>query len=138
MHDLDLPVRPCNCVFKTDLDPHQEIRTGLGTGTPLTPAAEEIEDVAEAGEVGMETARCPAPCAGIGAFRGIGEGLVTHIVILCLLLVIGQDTVGFVDLLEFLLGTGFLADIRVKFPCEIPVTFLISLSSALRGTPKVS
>src|SRR5208337_2459119 len=121
MHDLDLPVHSCNCVLKTDLDPHQEIGTGLGTGSPLTPAAKEIEDVAKAGEVGMETAVTLPPRSGIGAFRGIGEGLVTHVVILCLLLVVGENTIGFVDLLEFLFCTGFLADIRMIFSCEIPV-----------------
>ena len=30
MHDLNLPVHPGNCILKTDLDPHQEIGTGLG------------------------------------------------------------------------------------------------------------
>ena len=66
---------------------------GLRAGTPLTPAAKEIEDIAKSGEISMESSVTLRPGSGIGTFRGIGEGLVTHVVILCLLLIVGKDTV---------------------------------------------
>jgi len=45
----------------------------------------------------------------------------THIVVLCLLLVVGKHTVCLVDLLEFLFCTRLLAYIRMEFPCKVAI-----------------
>ena len=122
MHNFDFPVHTGNRIFKPDLDPHQEICTGLGAG-PALASAKEIKDIAKTGEIGGEPAAAESAAPGIGAFGSIRVGLVTHVVILAFFLLVRQDAVGFVDLLELLLGPGFLADIRMEFAGEVAVGF---------------
>ena len=51
MHHLNIAVHTGNRIFEPDLDPHQEVCAGLGTGPPLaTP--EEIKDIPKTGEIG--------------------------------------------------------------------------------------
>ena len=54
MHHFYVPVYTGYCIFKTDLDAHQEICTWLGTRSSLAPA-KEIKDIPETGEIGGET-----------------------------------------------------------------------------------
>ena len=120
MHDLNIAVHAGNCIFKPNLDPHQEVCTRLRAGPPLAPA-KEIKDIPEPGEVGGESSAAESSASGIRAFRSIRIGLVTHVVILPFLLLVREDTVGFVDLLELLLGPVVLADIRMEFAGEVAV-----------------
>jgi hypothetical protein len=123
MHNFDIPVHTRNCIFEPYLDPHQEIGTGLGAG-PSLPPPKEIKDIAKAGEISGAPATAEPTAPGIGAFGCIRVGLVTHIVVLAFFLLVGQDAVGFVDLLELILGPMVLADIRMEFAGEAAVGFL--------------
>ena len=64
MHDFDLPVEPEHGILEADLDTHEEVRAGLGPRSSLASAAKEIEDIAKAGEVGVEPPGPAAPATG--------------------------------------------------------------------------
>jgi hypothetical protein len=66
MHHFDLAIHAKNCILKPDLDAHEKISTGLGTGPPLA-TAKEIKDVPKTGEVRRESPTA-LPSPGIGAF----------------------------------------------------------------------
>src|SRR5208283_4035817 len=102
---------------------HKEIGAGLWTRPALAPA-KEVEDIPKTGEIRGKAAAPITSCAGIGSFRGIGECLVAHVVVLRPFLSIGKNAVCLVDGLELLFRSRILADIRVVFPGEVAVGFL--------------
>ena len=84
---------------------------GVGVGAPSaakTAAEEAAEDVAQVAEVEAAVESTAATGAEVGIHTGVAK-----LVVPGLLVGIGQDLVGLVDLLEFLLGV-FVAGVQVR------------------------
>jgi hypothetical protein len=67
VHHFYVAIHTRNDFIKPYLDPHEQICTGLGAGSPLTPA-KEIKDIPEPGEVGVESTASITASTGIRTF----------------------------------------------------------------------
>src|SRR5512137_1543454 len=67
VHHFDIAIHTGDGFIEPNLDPHEQVGTGLGTGPPLTPA-KEIKNIPEAGEVGIEAPASIPASAGVRTF----------------------------------------------------------------------
>ena len=97
-----------------------EVVTLLGTAAALA-TRRSAAGTAETAEKGLEQIGEPAHIAHVGHAGGAAEACFPKLVVPGFGLGITQDLVGTTDLLETVLGTGFLVDIRVVLTRKAPV-----------------
>src|SRR5512137_998571 len=67
VHHFEIAIHTGDGFIEPNLDPHEQVCTGLGTGPPLTPA-KEIKNIPEPGEIGVEPPASIPASSGIRAF----------------------------------------------------------------------